>query len=465
MESARALTYLAWCLYDNHQPELAIQAFDYAQIFCPVDSTKLANLISLGIGACNAQTGDYVKGEQMLINSLKLSHNAGNRREEMMINTYLGDLYSNQAKESKAKAHFLEGRRIAHEIKDTVFESALLCNLGIMSVAENNAEDNFFTAIDLSREAGITKVECYSYVNLAEFQFNKSEYDKALRTLDRVNRLLPDIPTSDPILAYLHELTGSIYASQQDYVAAYNQMQIASRQKVIADTRIKQERAQYTLMMKDIVKECEMYRLREKDTAHQSATRLYVSLIIIALIIAVAFILLYRHAVKQRKELVNKSNVINTLQLTNDANVVEYQDVKHAADYLYGYYHGRNNLLEKISQMVKESYKLNGSQLSVALRNINNFVTQCISKENSHEYVARLSKENEDFVKRLLAKYPQLSKTDVQLATYYRLGLSTRDISKLSGKLATSVTTSRYRLRMDLNLPEDVDLTEFFKKI
>jgi hypothetical protein len=51
------------------------------------------------------------------------------------------------------------------------------------------------------------------------------------------------------------------------------------------------------------------------------------------------------------------------------------------------------------------------------------------------------------------------------LATSYRLGLSTRDIARLTGKLPTTVTTARYRLRTSLNIPEDTDLTAFFNAI
>jgi hypothetical protein len=105
------------------------------------------------------------------------------------------------------------------------------------------------------------------------------------------------------------------------------------------------------------------------------------------------------------------------------------------------------------------------SQLPAHLRMLNNTITQSLAKDKEPDFVAQLHAENEEFVKRLLARYPDLSKTDIQLAVFYRLGMSTREISRLSGKLTATVTTARYRLRTSLGIAEDVDLTEFFEAI
>jgi hypothetical protein len=54
---------------------------------------------------------------------------------------------------------------------------------------------------------------------------------------------------------------------------------------------------------------------------------------------------------------------------------------------------------------------------------------------------------------------------DVQLSIYYRMGLTTRDIARLHGKQPQTVTMARYRLRKEIDLPEDQDLTIFFNSI
>jgi hypothetical protein len=183
------------------------------------------------------------------------------------------------------------------------------------------------------------------------------------------------------------------------------------------------------------------------------------------LIAAIALFFLYRQSRRQQRLLEAKNREINDLQVTTSEHINVIDDTRRTMNYFYGFYRGRKSMLEKLSQMVKESYKMNETQLTAHLRMINNTITQCLEKDKEPEFVTRLHEENEAFVHRLLERYPDLSKTDIALAIYYRLGMSTREISRLSGKLPATVTTSRYRLRTSLNIPEDADLTEFFNAI
>jgi DNA-binding CsgD family transcriptional regulator len=51
------------------------------------------------------------------------------------------------------------------------------------------------------------------------------------------------------------------------------------------------------------------------------------------------------------------------------------------------------------------------------------------------------------------------------MAVYYRSGLSTREISVLTGKQTKTVTMARYRLKKELDIDDSVDLTDFLKQI
>jgi hypothetical protein len=163
--------------------------------------------------------------------------------------------------------------------------------------------------------------------------------------------------------------------------------------------------------------------------------------------------------------LADQSNKIDSLTATQKEQESEITDNHRVMNYLYGYYSSRNILLEKISQMVKDAYKMPSAQLNPHLRNINNLIIQSYSNEKSNELFADLANEYKLFTDRLLAKFPALSKTDIQLAIYYRMGLSTRDIARLTGKQPQTVTMARYRLRKEINLPEEQDLTIYFNSI
>jgi flagellar basal body-associated protein FliL len=242
-------------------------------------------------------------------------------------------------------------------------------------------------------------------------------------------------------------------------------MSLALKQQQIDDAQIEQERVTYSLIVSEIVKQCEKHSLQQQKKESTNTLLIMLVVSIAILLVAILMFILYRKSKQQQRLLLAKNNEISQLQATTTEHKTVIDDTRRTMNYFYGFYRGRYSMLEKLSQMVKESYKMSNAQLISHLRILNNTITHCLAKDKEPDFVTKLETENDEFVKRLLERYPDLSKTDILLATYYRLGMSTREISRLSGKLPTTVTTARYRLRTSLNIPEDTDLTEFFNSI
>ncbi|MBK9337825.1 MAG: hypothetical protein IPM98_15250 [Lewinellaceae bacterium] len=66
-----------------------------------------------------------------------------------------------------------------------------------------------------------------------------------------------------------------------------------------------------------------------------------------------------------------------------------------------------------------------------------------------------------DFFKRILLEYPELTPGDLRLAAYLKLNLSSKEIAPLLNISVRGVENKRYRLRKKLGLPEEANLTEF----
>ena len=69
-----------------------------------------------------------------------------------------------------------------------------------------------------------------------------------------------------------------------------------------------------------------------------------------------------------------------------------------------------------------------------------------------------------EFVSRLIEKYPQLTPNDHRLCAYLRMNLSSKEIAPLMNISVRGVEVSRYRLRKKLELPSEVNLTEFMMR-
>lgn len=68
---------------------------------------------------------------------------------------------------------------------------------------------------------------------------------------------------------------------------------------------------------------------------------------------------------------------------------------------------------------------------------------------------------HDDFFKRLMHDFPDLTPGDLRLAAYLKMNLSSKEIAPLLNISVRGIENKRYRLRKKLHLPEDVNLTEF----
>lgn len=69
---------------------------------------------------------------------------------------------------------------------------------------------------------------------------------------------------------------------------------------------------------------------------------------------------------------------------------------------------------------------------------------------------------HEDFVKRLVKSYPDLTSKDIRLAIFLRMNMTSKEIAPLMHKSFRSVELQRYRLRKKMKLSSQTNLSKFF---
>jgi DNA-binding CsgD family transcriptional regulator len=83
---------------------------------------------------------------------------------------------------------------------------------------------------------------------------------------------------------------------------------------------------------------------------------------------------------------------------------------------------------------------------------------------DAHLFETNFNKVHEEFFKKLLDKHPGLMPSDLRLAAYLRMNLSSKEIAQLLNITVRGVELKRYRLRKRLNLPPEQNLIEFMMK-
>jgi DNA-binding CsgD family transcriptional regulator len=84
--------------------------------------------------------------------------------------------------------------------------------------------------------------------------------------------------------------------------------------------------------------------------------------------------------------------------------------------------------------------------------------------ESDHDWEIFESSFNavhDDFFKRLMHDFPDMTPGDLRLAAYLKMNLSSKEIAPLLNISVRGVENKRYRLRRKLGLPEDANLAEF----
>ena len=89
----------------------------------------------------------------------------------------------------------------------------------------------------------------------------------------------------------------------------------------------------------------------------------------------------------------------------------------------------------------------------------------CKNNSNWEQFAAHFDEINNDFVKKLKTKFPNLTSTDLKVCTYLQLKLASKEIAQLMNITIRGVEISRYRLRKKLQLSPGQTLTVFLSEI
>lgn len=124
----------------------------------------------------------------------------------------------------------------------------------------------------------------------------------------------------------------------------------------------------------------------------------------------------------------------------------------------------RSDALVKVKDELQRLHKKTGGDHDVkrAIQLVNE-----IEKNNSswEQFAAHFDEINNDFIKTLKSKFPNLTSTDLKVCTYLQLKLTSKEIAQLMNISVRGVEISRYRLRKKLQLKTEQTLNDFLNEI
>lgn len=130
----------------------------------------------------------------------------------------------------------------------------------------------------------------------------------------------------------------------------------------------------------------------------------------------------------------------------------------------------RNEMLMSFSHLLQElqdSIETNSPKNVTISSKVGELLLKVNMEMNRSDDFSDISKNFDkvygDYLNRLTTEFSDLSKSDIKLACYIKMGLSTKEIAPLLNVASKSIEMSRYRLRKKLNLTRADNLTEFLQ--
>ena len=376
-----------------------------------------------------------------------------------------------------AESFFRQALSINRSIKDLKKVAANLNNLCLYEGDTKEKLEFIQEAITINKNLNSNWSLAENYNNMGKQYFYAKDYSHALKALEQAHEIAKTLEAKD-LICDNYEYSSWVYALG-DYPKAYkNLQQLTSLSKELHSGTLLRNIEQ-EINKKKILEQRQAAELKEQAYEIELLKRNQYTTLIIFLSLIIVCIFVYKwYKRKKRMELMeaqyklkqSEKEIVDLkvrqqeleLQAAQNALNNSRQETTNFAVFLQS----RNELLDKIREMIKEGYKLNENEIIIHLKKINAFIKQHQNGDKTNSaLLLSIEEKNQEFLIRLAKLHPNLTQGEKHLATLLRVNLSTKDIAMLTGSMPKTINMNRYRLRKALGLLPEDELTKYLQDI
>lgn len=317
-----------------------------------------------------------------------------------------------------------------------------------------------------------------NYNNMGRQYFYARQYANAMEALQKAYAVASDIGAKE-LICDNYEYSSWVYNALGDYKNAYQcLMQLYTLSKDL------QSGSKLRIVEQEISHKRYLDQQRKAEIKEQAyeiellkRNLFALSVVFISLVVLSIFLYKWYKRKKNMQLMVARYNLEQSEHELAELKVrqqeLELKSVQNALDNsrqeatsFAVFLRSRNELLEKIREMIKQGYKMDSQLLIPHLKKVNAFISQYQSGDKTNStLLLNVEEKNQEFLQRLSERHPSLTQGEKYLATLLRVNLSTKEISMLTGNVPKTINMNRYRLRKSLNLSSEEDLTDYLQNI
>ncbi len=458
--------------------DLAIHILYDAEGLIGKDDTRwLARLYKLQ-GRVFSKLGDYQK-------SAELNDRATSMFRALGDSSFVADCYNergvmllNMHEYVVAEHFFRRALDINRKLKNL---KGVAKNLNSMCLYEGDTADKLIMveeAIAINKHLGNNWALGENFNNKGKQLYYARRYDESLKALAHAKTYIDSLEAKE-LLCDNYEYMSMVNAAKGDYKKAYEYHGMMSDLSWQLQKNNRLRNAELDLSRKKYEDQRRVIEKQEQEYKIELLTRNIFLLVTFIVLCGVCLLLYYiknRHKknlqlIETRYQLEMSSKELDSLkirqqqlELENAQNMLESN--KRELTTFAAFLKSRNEMTDKIKEMLKVGYKMEASAIVPHLKKINSMITSyCSNDKTGTALLLSVEERNKDFLKRLMENHPDLTKGERNLALLIRGRLSTKEISMLLGLEPRTVNMNRYRLRKSLGLTQEEDLDEYLRNI
>ncbi len=474
---AKALASYAWVVMVEGDFEMSLGVYRNALEYCPDDSLHIKADIYNGIGWVYTRLDNfpdaafYIRRSIRLYEDLRFPEGLASAYNNYGLNYYYsGDYHA-------ADSCFNIAMQIAREIGNEKYIAAITNNLCMSPGNSLEKIAMLEEAIRINTSLNVVWSLAENYNNLGRQYYFLDRYDEALVALEKAESFAWKVEAQD-LLYENYALRTKIHAKRKDYAMAYacTQKQLDINRSIQSERSFR--RLENSFSHKKLLNLEQEYAMRQQEHRMAIRQRNYILLFIVLMFCMGGLYARQRflrkkkemEVLSQQMELEQSHRKIMELELKRQEETItgvsnRLQETEGKLAYTLMFVRYRNELLEKIREKIRETYKLKTQEVLVELKKINMFIGQNEVSIEDDELFKEVDARNAAFCVRLDTQYPGMTSKGRELAVFLRMGLSVREISMITGNSIKTLNMNRYRLRKHLGLSPEEDLVELLKRI
>lgn len=434
-----------------------------------------------GLGIAYTREKKFDRALEYLNRSLTLFIELEEKREVPKIKVNIGTAYRDMQEYGLALAQLNEAIAGFDATKNPRGKAHALFIVADINRIQKNytaAINNLNEALVLNKESNHKNSIIDCLLQLGKTYTDMGNHAAAAPYFSEVVTIATEIHKRESLSqAYQH--LSDIYEKQRNFEEAYSFLKL---HKIYHDSIFSAETSNKIQEMQarfdSEKKEQEIILLKQEKALNQIYLFAAAGLVVVIVVIAMLVINRQKLKLRNERELAEKENQLNeerkTLleaELRNKElsenqlhDQIQFKN-KELASYTLNLIQ-KNEILENLKQSVEDIKTAPDSQVRQKLNVLVNMVNYSFHLDREWEnFKMHFEQVHQDFFKKLLEQYPDLSANDLKLCSLIKLNLDNRGIAAILNISQESAKVARHRLRKKLDLPADQTLISFLSTI